>query len=1564
MGKDRRSRSKYRRDASSSSSSSSSSDCSSSSTKRSSRSISRYTPPISKRHDEREHRKRPRSPSPSVSKYIDRKRSISRSSRRARSSDRVSHDRSETPRPSTSRIRSPVRANEPEFSHSMPAQTSQDYEARIEKLESVISKFTKQNAQLENRRMAIKSDCIPEFDPENEHLPAEKWLDKIEQLKVINDWDDVTTIYHMQSRLSGMAKSWYHNLTSYKHTWEEWKTLIGKTFPVHTDYAVMIKKMIKRTKLPTETMTTYYFQKMELLRTCQITGKNAVSCLIDGISNATIQNSARASRYESPEILYEEYLSTIRDEKPVDDTLSSSVRKVTTEKSRARVDLREPLNLKRKLSDGRSAFSNVRCFNCKQRGHVHSKCPQPRMECKRCHMLGHEASTCPRNVSNMNSKPEGKTFLCITKNRNTNACYFIDCVINGEPLRGYVDSGCNAVTIRESDAVRLNLERTLTNVRLRGFGGGSVQVTSSVSIELEVDLATAKVKALVVPDNVQQVSVIVGQPFINNENVVVVVRGDQVRLFNNHNTSLENVDKLPRKINLCAVDTTVIPPNHIGHISVFSDESVDDVLIDLQYRTWPDNFHVIPRCVTNLKHGGFVPIMNTSDHPVRYKKGRVVARGYSCLEEPDVPTAECLNVRTETMERLTLNDIRDQVNPTLSKIQRRDLLNLLNTYRDCFATNLAEVGKTDVTKMTITLSDDKPITYRPYRMAYPEREKVRAIVEDLVSNGIVQESQSPYASPILLVKKKNGEERLCVDYRALNRITIKDKYPLPRIDDLLDGLKGRKFYTSLDLASGYHQIPVDKDSISKTAFVTPDGHYEYTRMPFGLVNAPAVFQRSMNKILGALRFSTALAYLDDVLIPSGTIEEGMKQLETVLRLFKDAKMTLRLDKCFFLQTKINYLGHEISDEGIKPGQDKIKAVAAFPRPTNVHEIRRFLGLASYFRKFIKDFATIAKPLSSLTRKDVEFCWKSNQELAFETLKSKLVERPVLAVYNRELPIEVHCDASKLGLGGILLQKQSESTLKPVFYFSRSTTADEQKYHSYELETLAVVETLKKFRIYLVGNNFKVVTDCNSLRFTLTKRDLIPRIARWWLAIQEFDFSIEYRPGTKMNHVDALSRGPLPVEETCETLDVSIVDVDEGDWVLSAQLQDGRCKTLIDVLSHSPTNTEEDEIHKEYCLKEGRLFKVTPKGRRWVTPRTARRRLLMFYHDEAGHFAVDKTLESLSKRYWFPSMRNYVRNYIRSCLGCLYNKRPSGKRPGRLNPIDKEYVPMDTLHIDHLGPFTMSPKKNSYLLVIIDAFTKFTFMKAVPNTKTNPVIHYLNEIIDTFGVPRRIICDRGSAFTSKMFSEFCSGLGIKRVLCATATPRANGQVERMNRTILAAIMSSTDEETRWDEAVHRVKWGINNSVSSATNTTPYETFFGYRPRGVNDAFLTSEVCDDEGVDVHKLRKDVSQTIVNKQRAQKQLYDAKRSNPKPYDVGQHVLIQRPKISNAGMSRKLEPRYKGPFIVTKVLDHDRYVVKDMPGAKRSRTAYVGICPSDKMKPFSTKVSSDEISAGDSSN
>ncbi|KAH0808426.1 hypothetical protein GEV33_014365 [Tenebrio molitor] len=914
-----------------------------------------------------------------------------------------------------------------------------------------------------------------------------------------------------------------------------------------------------------------------------------------------------------------------------------------------------------------------------------------------------------------------------------------------------------------------------------------------------------------------------------------------------------------------------------------------------------------------------VPCINLSDNDIMFKTNDVFARAWPCVPEK-LATENVLRLTDLPLTDLPLDEIK--VGPITSN-QRQELIAIITEFRDCFAQSLSELGCAKSTEMEIILTEDKPFSYKPYRMARSEQEIVKNMVDKLLEHNIVRESDSNYCSPVLLVKKKNGKQRLCIDYRKLNTMTMKDNHPLPRIDDQIDRLQGGTYFTSLDLKAGYHQIPLSEDSKKYTSFVTPAGQYEYNRVPFGLTNAPRIFQRFMNRILHPAR-EVAAIYLDDVLLHGKTVDDALKNLRKIFEIFRNEGLTLNLRKCHFLMTSVTFLGFDIGDGRVRPGQDKTDAIEHYSPPKSVHQVRQFLGLVGYFRHFVKDFAIIAKPLTNLTKKTVTWHWGVSEEEAFRQLQRTLTTRPTLALFNPELTTEVHTDASMLGLAGILLQYQTSDTrLHPVAYFSRQTTNGEQKFHSYELETLAVVESLKKFRSYLLGIQFTVVTDCNALKATSVKKQIIPRIARWWLQLQEFSFEVKYRPGTRMKHVDALSRNPPATNAEEE----EILRIEQADWVLSGQLTDQKIKDIHKILSKPPQTEAEFRVYKDYALRDGRVYRITARGIQWVVPRGMRQQVVRASHDDFGHFAVEKTLYRLSENYWFPRMRKYVEQYIACCIPCLYNKRISGKKEGFLHPIKKTAEPLNIFHVDHLGPFPRSRKGHMFIIAGIDAFTKFIFLRAAKSTKAKYVIEYFRDIFATYGVPKILISDQGTAFTASVFKTFCLQNNIKHVTNAVASPRANGQVERLNRTILSALLTSVLEEERWDEQLRSVQFAINNVVNKSTGKTASQLLFGFTPQSGTDVVLRDEVSQIPSVieDLLTARQDAAKQIEAAQRQQK---------------------------------------NGPMVIRKVLPNDRYVVTDMEDSHRTskKSIYNRVIAVDHMKPWCTPGGVSDSTANES--
>ncbi|XP_033333276.2 uncharacterized protein LOC117224434 [Megalopta genalis] len=865
------------------------------------------------------------------------------------------------------------------------------------------------------------------------------------------------------------------------------------------------------------------------------------------------------------------------------------------------------------------------------------------------------------------------------------------------------------------------------------------------------------------------------------------------------------------------------------------------------------------------------------------------------------------------------------------------LLELLNEYRNCVALNYNELGRTSVTELKIELLDDEPVFHKPYRLSQADKEIVRNIVEELEMNGIIRPSTSPYASPVVLVKKKTGDTRMAIDYRALNRKTKLMKFPLPIIEDQIDQLFGKKVFTSLDLKSGFYQLPIHPDSIEKTAFVTPDGQWEFLRMPFGLVNAPSVFQAMIKRVVKEL----ALVYIDDVLIASEGLEEAYEQLKAVLQALGTNNLTLNLAKCKFFQCKIDYLGREISEEGVRPGLYKIEAVSRAAEPRNVKEVRQFLGLAGYFRRFIRNFACKVAPLTKLLRKNVPWEWGTKESEVVKEVKRILVDRPVLAIYSPSLTTEVHTDASAIGLGAILFQKHGGEN-RVVAYFSRKTTVEEQRYHSYDLETLAVVVALKTFRVYLLGIKFTIVTDCSAVRATAAKKDIQPRVARWWIYMQDFTFDIVYRPGTKLAHVDYLSRNPV---ECCA------IDITEAEWIKVAQLQDPSLEVVRKILESKDIQPETKQYFDKYILKKGVLFRKTERGNKWVVPSMSRFQVVRYCHDEQGHFAVDGTLEKVREHYWFKGMRRFVTKYVKACLNCLYYKNPGGKKPGLLHPIEKIAVPFHTVHLDHVGPFVRSQKRNTQVLTVIDGFTKFCILEPVRDTSSKNVLRVLSQVIAIFGVPSRVITDRGSAFTAKSFEAFCVEHGMKHVLNAVATPRANGQCERLNRTLLSSLAATCagEAEDKWDDKVKQVQSAINCTTNRTTRKSPTQLLFGFKPRSLAGAKLLAEIQDTlDQLDLQEMRGAAKAATDADQERQKKRFDAKRYAPPKYAVGDVVMVAA-KHGATGESRKLLPVAKGPFKVTAVLPNDRYEVLDLRDMRKSRNSRTVVAV-DSMKPWVT--------------
>jgi hypothetical protein len=474
-------------------------------------------------------------------------------------------------------------------------------------------------------------------------------------------------------------------------------------------------------------------------------------------------------------------------------------------------------------------------------------------------------------------------------------------------------------------------------------------------------------------------------------------------------------------------------------------------------------------------------------------------------------------------------DSTDDVPPDLTPEQQQRLYQLLEEYQDIIANEDDPPGRTDLVTHNIITEEVLPIKQRPYRLSPGEHEFVGKEIDHMLDQGIIRPSTGPWSSPIVLVKKKNGKMRFCVDYRKLNKVTKRDAYPLPRIDEILDSLGNAKWFTSLDLASGYWQVEMNERDKEKTAFITRQGTFEFNVMPFGLTNAPATFQRLMDRVFYDIKDKYVLVYLDDINIYSTTFEEHLEHLQEVLGRFRQANLKLNLEKCHFCKKELAFLGHIINGEGIRPDPAKVDKVKNFPVPTNTTELRGFIGLASYYRRFIKDFASIVEPMNRLLRKDVPYIWNQDCQKGFEILKEKLTTAPILIYPDFSKPFILHTDASYQGLGAVLAQQDDEGNEHVIAYASRSLVGAEYNYATTEIECLASVWAMKYFRPYIYLTEFTLVTDHSALQWMLNNPTPSKRMTRWILTITDYPFKVQFRKGKKHLNADALSR--IPKQQT-------------------------------------------------------------------------------------------------------------------------------------------------------------------------------------------------------------------------------------------------------------------------------------------------------------------------------------------------------------------------------------------------------------------------------------------------
>lgn len=1005
------------------------------------------------------------------------------------------------------------------------------------------------------------------------------------------------------------------------------------------------------------------------------------------------------------------------------------------------------------------------------------------------------------------------------------------------------------------------------------------------------------------------------------------------------------------------------------------------------------------------------------------------------ISEPEIKISKELDNKLKAnLRNLRLNHCNNE--------EKETIRNLCLEFRDIFHCEDIPLSFTNAIKHKIKLTDETPIFAKSYRYPEVHREEVKTQISKLLDQKIIRDSNSPFSAPIWIVPKKadaSGRQkyRLVIDYRKLNQKSVDDKFPLPNITDILDKLGKAQYFTTLDLANGFHQIEMEEQDIAKTAFSTDTGHYEYLRMPFGLKNAPATFQRVMNNILRGLQNETCFVYLDDIIICSTSLQEHVEKLRKVFIRLRDAKFKIQLDKSEFLQPEVQYLGHIVTKDGIKPNPDKISAVKNFPLPKTQKDIKSFLGLIGYYRRFIKDFAKITKPMTSCLKKDMKVLHSPQFIEAFQHCKQLLINAPILQYPDFSKTFIVTTDASNFAIGAVLSQGTIPND-KPIAYISRTLNESETRYSTIEKELLSIVYACKIFRPYIFGRKFIIYTDHRPLVWLFNLKEPNSKLVRWRLRLEEYDYEIRHRKGSQNNVADALSRIQLnvyenesiinnpgdvnndildymrnlaenPIQQPCSSdkhtlptdkdtpriniiSDVIIKPADSADTVHSNQNTETESSmpTLDEIINnkthqflikknphmkikisfeqfgkHSINNCEipnnrnlifefirdylphddktvyvyfynEDliPIFTETYVNHFKRPKITRCTKLVNNVSNNEEKLLLIKHQhesKTNHRGINETYDRLKLNYYWPKMKDDVTQYINDCVTCQTQKYSRLKAYVPLVRTETPSKPFQMLHID---TFLF---ENQNFLTIIDKFSKFGQAFAY-DKNAKSACDKLVQFFSFFGCPESITSDNGSEFDNELLKEMLKAQKINIHFTTPSHHESNSPVERFHSTIIEhlRLLRDRDPQKIIAELMPYAIIAYNSSIHSSTKFSPHELVLGHtNSRDPLDLISTTFYSDY--VSSHQNKVNILYENAKGKTDERKDQIIAKVNTKGHEQFQFKINQKVYKKQAERSSKNKPKFKGPFKIIEILEHNRVKIQSVKNPRKTEIIHI---------------------------
>lgn len=1017
--------------------------------------------------------------------------------------------------------------------------------------------------------------------------------------------------------------------------------------------------------------------------------------------------------------------------------------------------------------------------------------------------------------------------------------------------------------------------------------------------------------------------------------------------------------------------TTVLEPSEVKSVSLADPTLTLKPLgqVEMQYvignNNYQSSFLVVPSLSEDIILG----------EPWLVEQQAIIDKHRQCLH---FGTEQRQTIFFQPKPRISTNVLKGQF--ANLELPNDDYMKLLEEFQEVYDENATSM-RTRSTQHVIRLKEEQPFRLRSYRLSEDKRRAVYDQVKDMLAKGVVEPSTSEYSSPIVMVTKKNGDYRFCVDYRRLNSQTQDETSQLPVIHEVIKDLGQAKVFSTLDLKSGYWQVPLATNSKPLTSFSTPDGAaYQFCVMPFGLKNAPSTFQKLMTQeVLAGFINDFVQVYLDDIIIYSQNHKDHLVHLRRVMERLQQHDLKCGLEKCKFGKNNLAYLGYNITISGNEPQKGHLHEIQNFAVPKNKREVQRFLGLANWLREFVPNFATIATPITDLLGKNEKFQWKEPQQLAFHRLKEALSSPAPLGRPISSLPYVLQTDACEYGMGAVLYQLRDDGSQNIISYASARFSKTERKYHINEKECLAIVWAVKRFRAYLEDKKFTLRTDNRSLLWLQKTQELKAKLGRWALLLQNLSFDIEHIPGKENILPDYLSRNPINEEIPREALEleqllytespltqrqeteVSVqvmeneipLTIDESyassevhsndsdssgeeelddiidheqpliELVLQSQRADSSCRSLMErwlELNNGAEMGPGDEFFlNSYSVTEGQLYRIADNHPQLVVPQECQERILYRYHDSrlAGHPGRDETRNAIQRLFYWPGIINDIAIYVKRCLICATTKA-SARQAKAIQRAHVPSSPWRTISVDVMGPYKKTKSGNRFIIVATDIFTKWVEAVASPTSKTRDIIQFLKSHIFTrFGYPNGLITDGGPVFTSNRFERFKTKNKIRHWVSAVAHQQAN-PVERRNQELKKGLRARLVGR-------NEEMWDVYLDDVLYTLRTRKNRATGYTPSealmGYNLPGPGDWVLEEKkqpAVADQISRDERLERIQENRRAFHKTYTSNEPQIIKYDVGDKVLMR---VFQPGQT--LGQTWTGPHKVTRVVSQEIYDV-----------------------------------------